>query len=482
MPDNLSHDPIEQGRPVFHFTAPSNWLNDPNGLVYVDGAYHMFYQHHPHDNTFGPQHWGHASSPDLVSWRHHEIALAPDDLGMIFSGSAVIDSGNTAGFGAGAIVAVFTHHLADGVERQSLAFSTDSGTTFHKYVGNPVLESPDGVPDFRDPKVFRWTGDDGDETWVMVLAVGVEVWIYISDDLIEWELASQFSTDGHSGRVWECPDLFELRVANGDTKKWVLAIGVDSADLPHLYGTRYFVGEFDGKTFTHSHTDVHWADHGADFYAAQSWSSAPDDRKVWIGWMNNWGYARETPTEGWRGAMSVPRELGLLDTGDGIRLTQAPVRELERKRRAIVRRDNVTLEVGDDLGEGVRGVALDIDATVNLDRSTASELRISVRIGEDESTDIVLDLAESTLSVDRFRSGRHLIHRSYAGSRLVSVGEKQGMLDIRVLVDATSLEVFAGHGLVAITEQIFPSASSDGVAIEAVDGVVVLTSLEISGL
>ncbi len=476
--------PSEQAataRPKFHFTAPVNWLNDPNGLVFLDGEYHLFYQHHPFENMFGPPHWGHASSRDLVVWEHRPIALAPDDLGWIFSGSAVIDVDNTAGFGAGALVAAFTHHLEEGVESQSLAFSLDGGHTFAKYAGNPVVKQPEGVPDFRDPRILWWHGEATGH-WVMLLAVGVSVWVYTSNDLIDWEYASTFDPDPGSARVWECPDLTQLSVANTGERRWVMAVGVDSGDLPALYGTRYWVGDFDGRKFIQAHTAVHWADHGADFYAAQSWNSAPDDRKVWIGWMNNWGYARDTPTEGWRGAMTVPRELGLIDTADGIRLTQQPVAELEAHRVPLV--DFEALKATGDSNPlaTVQGSALDIVAAIDLQRSTAKRLRLAVRTGPGESTEIVLDLGSPALSVDRFRSGRHLIHRSYTGPRLAALDLADHILDLRVLVDTTSVEVFAGGGIVAITEQIFPSPDSTGLGIETDEGTVFFESLRVYGI
>ncbi len=217
-------------RPKFHFTAPANWLNDPNGLVFLNGEYHLFYQHHPFDISFGPPHWGHASSRDLVVWEHLPIALAPDDLGWIYSGSAVIDVDNTAGFGSGsgALVAAFTHHREEGVESQSLAFSLDRGHTFTKYSGNPVIKQPEGAPDFRDPRVLWWEGK-GTGHWVMLLAVGVSVWVYTSDDLIKWAYASTFDPDPGSARVWECPDLIRLSVANTGERRWVMVVGVDGS-------------------------------------------------------------------------------------------------------------------------------------------------------------------------------------------------------------------------------------------------------------
>lgn len=465
-------------RPVYHFTAPLNWLNDPNGLVYVDGEFHLFYQHNPFANTWGAPHWGHATSRDLVSWHHLAIAMKPDDLGNIFSGSAVIDESNTAGFGDGAIVAAFTHHQEEGVERQSIAVSTDGCMTFEKYPGNPVLAQPSGAPDFRDPRLIRWESADGGH-WAMVLAVGSAIWIYVSDDLVNWCFSSAFDPDPGSDRVWECPDLFELQIVGTQERRWVLTVGVDSDDLPHGYGIRYWVGEFDGKEFQRGQANAHLADHGPDFYATQTWSAAPANRKIWIGWMSNPGYAQLTPTEGWRGSMSIPRELGLVNTGRGLRLTQYPVVEIEKNRRPILIHRDLTLYPGDNPLAGLHGVALDILALIDVERSTANELRFTVRAGHDESTDIIVDMESATLSVNRFRSGGHPIHRSTPGAHTVALGGSDKLLEVRVLVDTTSVEVFAERGLVTITEQVFPSEGSDSCGLEAIGGTVRIETLEV---
>lgn len=465
-------------RPIFHFTASRNWLNDPNGLIYVGNEFHLFYQHNPAENAFGVAHWGHATSRDLVVWRHRPIALAPDELGYVYSGSAVVDTDNTAGFGPGAIVAGFTHHAEVGTEQQSIAYSTDGALTFEKYAANPVLPQPDGVPDFRDPRLLRWAGPDG-EHWVMLLAVGTAIWIYTSSNLIDWTFASAFAPDSEPARVWECPDLFQLPVAGTDQRRWVMIVGVDAADLPHSYGTRYWVGEFDGFVFAPGDRQVKWADQGADFYAAQTWSSPPGDRRIWVGWMNNWAYAAKTPTEGWRGAMSFPRELGLVEAGQGYRLVQYPVVELDEHRRQLLRRDDLDLAHDVDALEGVTGIALDIVATVDLDRSDAEELCLAVRVGDDESTDVVLDLPGATISIDRSRGGAHEIHRWYEEPRTASLGRRDGLLEVRILVDTTSIELFADRGLVVITEQIFPSANSRGCSLRAIAGTVHIESLEV---
>ena len=334
----LAHEPY---RPQYHFTPAANWINDPNGLVYYAGEYHLFYQYHPQSTLWGPMHWGHAVSPDLVNWTDLPIALTPDELGMIFSGSAVIDWRNTAGFGAEAMVAIFTHHVTEGhYQSQSLAYSLDRGRTWTKYAGNPVIPTPAKTRDFRDPKVF-WYGSDDAGHWVMCLAVGNAIHFYTSPNLLEWTHTGAFG-DGHgaSAGVWETPDLFELPVAGQDTTRWLLLIGVGNGAPAGGSGEQYFVGHFDGQTFISENPKATalWADYGADAYAGQSWSDTPDDRRIKISWLNNWSYGRELPTTTWRGAMTIPRTLGLVDTPDGMRLTQTPVTEL-----AALRREKYTL-------------------------------------------------------------------------------------------------------------------------------------------
>ncbi len=334
------NDPLIPGsevdllRPLYHFTPPANWINDPNGLVYYAGEYHLFYQYHPGSTIWGPMHWGHAVSTDLVNWQQLPIALYPDALGAIFSGSAVIDWHNTAGFGQEAMIALFTHNSAQG-QSQSLAYSTDKGRTWSKYAGNPVISAPAGEKDFRDPKVFWVANGDYAGHWVMLLAVSDSIWVYTSTNLKNWLFVSEFGEEhgSHTG-VWETPDLFKLAVDDGAATRWVLTVGVGAGATVAEQGTQYFVGHFDGAAFTNENPPeiVLRADYGPDFYAGQGWNDAPDHRPIWIAWMSNWIYARTIPTGAWRGAMSVPRSLGLRTTPDGIRLVQSLIPELAKLR------------------------------------------------------------------------------------------------------------------------------------------------------
>ncbi|MDP3433505.1 MAG: glycoside hydrolase family 32 protein, partial [Bacteroidota bacterium] len=329
----------EQYRPQFHFTPEANWMNDPNGMVYYEGEYHLFYQYYPDSTVWGPMHWGHAISKDLVHWEHMPVAIYPDSLGWIFSGSAVADLKNTSGLGTAEnppLVAIYTYHndkLAKSGSKtpqsQALAFSTDKGRTWTKYANNPVLESP-GIPDFRDPKVF-WHNETA--KWVMILAVQDRVHLYSSPNLIRWKFESEFGKGiGAHGGVWECPDLFELKVKGSDQSKWVMLVSINPGGPNGGSGTQYFVGDYDGQHFTASSKDTSWLDWGRDNYAGVTWADVPkeDGRRLFIGWMSNWNYANLVPTVVWRSAMTVPRELKLEESAGKYLVVSEPVKELDQ--------------------------------------------------------------------------------------------------------------------------------------------------------
>jgi fructan beta-fructosidase len=296
----------EEHRPQFHFSPPQKWMNDPNGMVYFNGSYHLFYQYYPDSTVWGPMHWAHATGSDLVHWKNEPIALYPDSLGYIFSGSAVVDKKNTTGFGKNGkipLVAIFTHHdpKTEGrtdFENQSIAYSLDEGKTWTKYAGNPVLKNP-GIVDFRDPKVMWY---ENRQKWVMTLATKDRVTFYSSPNLKEWKKESEFGEKvGAHGGVWECPDLFSLDF-NGKTY-WVLFVSVNPGGPNKGSATQYFIGEFDGSKFTPLDTDARWVDWGADNYAGVTWSNT-GNRRIFLGWMSNWQYAQVVPTQKWRSAMT----------------------------------------------------------------------------------------------------------------------------------------------------------------------------------
>lgn len=337
----------EQYRPSLHMTPDTGWMNDPNGLVYFNGQYHQFYQYYPHDTVWGPMHWGHKTSDDLIHWQEHEPALYPDDSGMCFSGSAIVDWNNTSGLfedGKPGLLAFYTSFiqpkvtLADGTEvedpiqQQSLAFSQD-GITWKKYAdGAPIIPAR-GNPDFRDPKVI-WHEES--QAWVMVVSCGQHIEFYRSTNLLDWRLVSEFGYrhGAHSKGPWECPDLFKLKIDGSDETRWILVVGIGEGAHCGGAGTQYFIGDFDGEIFTnHNHPEsVLWLDFGRDYYATQSFSDVPeqDGRRIVSTWMSNHQYSLELPTQAFRSSMAMPRELFLFESKAGLRVGQRFIKELNK--------------------------------------------------------------------------------------------------------------------------------------------------------
>ncbi len=472
----------EPYRPQYHFTPPEQWMNDPNGMVYYDGEYHLFYQYHPDDVVWGPMHWGHAVSEDLVNWTHMPIALYPEEVGNIFSGSAVIDWNNTAGFGKEAMVAIFTHENA-GRQMQSLAYSTDKGRTWTKYAGNPVLDPPKNIKNFRDPKVIWYENDDGSGHWVMLVGAGNVILFFTSPDLINWNPTGGFGFGyGSTAGVWETPDLFELPVAGGPDTRWALTVAVGNGAPAGGSGVQYFIGDFDGKVFTSENPKelTLWADYGPDFYAPQSWSDAPDGRRIWLAWMNNWSYAQQIPTSTWRGAMTIPREVGLTNTPDGVRLVQRPVPELEQLRGKQHQWRGETIGSGNDLLADVSGELLEIIAEFQVDDLNAVDrVGLRVRTGGGEHTTIGYGVKSRSLFVDRSESGETDFSDNFSGIHTAPLTPIEGKIRLHVFVDRSSVEVFANDGLVVMTERVFPDSDSVGVEVFADGGEAVLNALDI---
>jgi fructan beta-fructosidase len=466
-------------RPFYHFSPPAHWINDPNGLVYYQGEYHLFYQYHPGSSVWGPMHWGHAVSRDLVSWQHLPIALYPDENGMIYSGSAVIDWQNTAGFGKEALVAVFAHHGL-GREAQSLAYSTDCGRTWTKYAGNPVLLPPDGLRDFRDPKVF-WYAENGPGDWVMVVAAHDAVRFYTSPDLIHWTPGCIFGEKhgAHEG-VWETPDLFKLKVDDGPDTRWVLTAGVGNGGPGGISGMQYFVGDFDGKTFTSENPEqtILWADFGADYYAAQSWSDLPGGRRVMIGWQNNWQYARLIPTTAWRGVFSLPREMALKQTVDGIRLFQQPVPEILVLRGAHAQWQNVSVTPGSNLLEHLSGDSFEFIAEFQVNPQ-ADRFGFQVRVGEGEQTTIGYDVQQQSVFVDRVHSGQTDFEEGFARVHSAEMKPVDGKVRLHIFLDRSCIEIFGNDGQVTIADTIFPAEDSLGVVLFSDGAEMVLNFLDV---
>ncbi|MEY8529571.1 DUF4980 domain-containing protein [Bacteroides xylanisolvens] len=448
----------EKFRPTYHFSPLYGWMNDPNGMVYKDGEYHLFYQYNPYGSKWGNMSWGHAISQDLVNWKHLPVAIAPDALGTIFSGSAVVDFDNTAGFGAGAIIAIYTQNSDRQV--QSIAYSTDNGRTFTKYENNPVLTSE--ARDFRDPKVFWY---ESTKRWIMVLAVGQEMQIFSSPNLKDWTFESRFGEgQGAHGGVWECPDLFELPVEGTNDKKWVLLCNLNPGGPFGGSATQYFVGSFNGKEFVNeSPSKTKWMDWGKDHYATVTWSDAPDNRRIAIAWMSNWQYANDVPTSQYRSPNSVPRDLSLFTVDGETYLQSAPSPELLALRDASKKRSfkvNGTRTIKEMI-PGNDG-AYEIELTIENQRADVIGFRLYNDKGEE--VDMQYDMKEKKFSMDRRKSGEVSFNENFPMLTWTAIEqgrneEQDGKeaLKLRLFVDKSSVEAFGDGGRFVMTNQVFPS-------------------------
>lgn len=441
----------EKYRPTYHFSPLYGWMNDPNGMVYKDGEYHLFYQYNPYGSKWGNMSWGHAISKDLANWEHRPVAIAPDALGTIFSGSAVVDHNNTAGFGADAIVAIYTQSSDRQV--QSIAYSNDNGRTFTKYENNPVLVSE--APDFRDPKVF-WHNET--QRWVMVLAVGQEMQFFTSSNLKDWEYQSSFGEgQGAHGGVWECPDLFELPVEGTNETKWVLLCNLNPGGPFGGSATQYFTGTFDGKKFVNeSPSKTKWMDWGKDHYATVTWSNAPDNRRIAIAWMSNWLYANDVPTSQYRSPNSVPRDLSLFAVDGEVYLQSAPSPELLKLRDASKKRSfrvNGKRTVKDMIA-GNEGM-YEIELTFKKQNADLIGFRLYNDKGEE--VDMQYDMKEKKFSMDRRKSGEVAFNEHFPAVTWTAVEDGKEEMTLRLYVDKSSVEAFGDGGRFVMTNQVFPS-------------------------
>ena len=445
-------------RPQFHFTPARHFMNDPNGLVFYKGEYHLFYQHNPLGERWGHMSWGHAVSPDLLHWQHLPVALHEADGVMIFSGSVVVDWRNTSGFctaeadDRSCLVAVYTGH-GDGKQTQNLAYSNDRGRTWTKYAKNPVLDL--GLKDFRDPKAF-W--HEPTRRWIMVAVLPDqhEVRFFASADLKAWTPLGEFGPAGATGGVWECPDLFELPIEGEPGRtRWVLDVDINPGGIAGGSGGQYFIGTFDGTRFVADEPAerTRWVDYGADFYASLSFSDIPaaDGRRIWMGWTSNWLYTNDEPSVTWRGAQSIPRALTLRRGRDGLRLVQTPVAEIERLRVAPA----PTVITG--------AAVLPGSAEIQLDLKPGAWTEAGVRLSNDAGEEVIVGVAREPLEVfvDRRRSRRTPFHAAYPGRHAGPLAWRDGGLTLRVLFDRSVIEVFAGDGETVITDRVFPTQPFD---------------------
>ncbi|MCA0991950.1 GH32 C-terminal domain-containing protein [Guptibacillus hwajinpoensis] len=483
--DILKSERYEKYRSQFHYTPEKNWMNDPNGLVYHNGEYHVFYQYNPTGISWGPMNWGHAVSTDLVNWERLPTALEEDENGFIWSGSVVVDEDNTAGFGKDAMVAMFTHEKG-GNQSQSLAYSNDNGRSWQKYAGNPVLTNLDQFSVFRDPKVF-W--HEASNQWVMLLAVEDQfqkqfVRIYHSKNMKDWTFASDFGENqgSHEG-VWEVPDLFPLPV-DGDPQntKWVMQVSLSKGAPAGGSGVQYFIGDFDGTNFRNDNlaSTVLYADYGADYYAPLTFNHVPDGRRIAMGWMNNWEYGQAIPTSIWRSKLTVPKELSLKSISDlGVRLVQNPVSELQSLRGEESYWTNEIVVPGENLLSDMKGDTLEIVAEFQTEQSTAKEFGFNVRVGRDEFTEVSYNITNATLSLDRSKSGDTSFSQSFAAKHEAIMMPSEGVVTLHLLVDRSSIEVFGNDGQVVFSDQIFPHLTSNQIELYAIDGEISMKSLAI---
>ncbi|MCJ8167303.1 glycoside hydrolase family 32 protein [Pontibacter sp. E15-1] len=495
----------ELHRPQFHFTPPAKWMNDPNGMVYHNGEYHLFYQHNPDTTVWAPMHWGHAVSKDMVSWEHLPIALYPDSLGMIFSGSAVVDKNNTSGFGTDgnpAMVAIYTYHDMPGekagkddYQSQGIAYSLDNGRTWTKYAQNPVLKSPN-IRDFRDPKVSWY---EAGKKWVMTLAVADHIRFYTSKNLKDWKLEGQFGQNigGHGG-VWECPDLFKMKVAGTNEEKWVLLVSINPGGPNGGSATQYFVGDFDGSTFkldpqfeanlkgeyAVAGTPVNkgkgiWIDYGRDNYAGVTWANVPesDGRRLFLGWMSNWDYANVVPTENWRSAMTVARTLELEKTDAGLRIVSKPVKELENIFGTSYTLEAQTVTDALALSEKAPFKTATFDLQLELE-PVGEAAQFAIELSNDMGQKVLIgyDATRKQYYIDRREAGKHDFSDKFGGIHYAPRIASDATFPLRLVVDVASVELFADNGKTVMTDVFFPDDKFTKVSIIADKGEVKLKS------
>lgn len=434
-------------RPKIHFSPEKGWMNDPNGMVYVDGVYHFFYQKYPYDTSWGPMHWGHATSRDLIHWEHQPIALYPDELGFIFSGSAVYDTQNSSEYGTNEnppIIAIYTSHHKDGLEQQSIAYSNDKGRHFEKSYLNPVIKNP-GISDFRDPKAF-W--NPVRRCWSLVLAAQDRVFFYASQDMKNWEKTGEFGPEGnHVKGVWECPDLFPIEYKGKNV--WVLVVSMTKASEDDHCKMQYFLGDFDGEKFlcTYPSDEPRWLDEGFDNYAAVTFQNAKD--VLLMGWGMNWQYAAQTPTEEYCGQATLARKLSLTEVDGALTLVAAPA-GLEKFRHSSYPIENHTTIRTETFGMKVSGKG---DAKICLKNSVGQKLKIYV--------------TDTKITVDRTMAGykefsEHFMTEKYSIS--TAARKKDGAWNLELVFDVSILELFAEDGVDAISTVVYPETPYDRIS------------------
>lgn len=437
--DTFGTKNVEKHRPAYHHTPAYGWMNDPNGMFYKDGVWHLCFQYNPYGSQWENMTWGHSVSTDLVNWTQMPSVLEGDALGAIFSGSSVVDKNNTAGFGKDAVVAFYT--TAGHSQTQSMAYSTDGGKTFTKYEMNPVITST--ARDFRDPHVF-WNDEAG--FWNMILAAGQEMQIYSSANLKDWKYESSFGHEyGSHGGVWECPDLMKMKVRGTDKEKWMLICNINPGGPFGGSATQYFVGQFDGHKFICEDEpgETKWMDYGKDHYATVTFDNAPDGRRVAIAWMSNWQYANQVPTMQYRSANSIVRDLGLFEYKGETYCSVMPAKEMDAVRGTRTASPTDACEIV---------VTLKGDAQITL------------RNGKGEKVVMTYDDTEETFDMDRRRSGN--VSFSDAFPVVTSTPTYGKVRQLRIFVDRSSIEAFDADGKMVMTNLVFPTVPYDKIIVK----------------
>lgn len=471
-------------RPAYHHTPLYGWMNDPNGMFYRDGRWHLYYQHNPYGSKWQNMTWGHSSSDDLIHWTHEPEAIRPDGLGSIFSGSCVVDHAGTAGYGPGAVIALYTS--AGTSQVQSLAASTDGGITFVKDPANPVLTLDSEA---RDPNMF-WNDATGEWNLVLAHPLEHEMLFFTSPDLKTWTMQSSFGKgEGSQDGVWECPDLFELPVGDTGERKWMLICNINPGGPFGGSAIQYFIGDWDGKTFR-ADTDAsgriptRWLDYGKDNYALVSWSDAPDGRRTAIGWMNNWQYAAEVPTMQYRSANTLPREIALFRADDGqVYASNGPSPEvLALRDRLETNKSNLSL------GARARTFALPeagggiCEIVAELDAMSADSLTLTLANSAGNRVVMTYNAGARTMSCDRTRSGIVDFSESFPAVTVAPTLERKGRIALRIFVDRSSIEIFGNDGRFVMTNLVFPEAPYTTLSLSAEGGKAKVKSLKIYSL
>lgn len=478
LSDTFDSSNRETYRPVYHHTPVYGWMNDPNGMFYKDGVYHLYFQYNPYGSMWGNMTWGHSTSTDLTHWTYEGTAIVPDAWGAIFSGSCVVDKDNTAGFGKGAVVAFYTSAKSTpwgDIQSQSMAYSLDNGKTFIKYEHNPILTSTER--DFRDPKVFWYAPG---KHWVMMLAVGQEMQIYSSGNLKEWKKESSFGAmQGAHGGVWECPDLVEVAVEGSKEKKWVLICNLNPGGPFGGSAAQYFVGSFDGKKFVNeSPTQTKWLDWGKDNYATVTWSNAPAGRCITLGWMSNWQYANNVPTTQYRSANTLARDLTLYRVGGELYLKSKPSPEIKKAR--VEEKKIPTFEVKGNyevvsLLADNKG-AYEIEMTIG--NKGTSKIDFSLINEKDEKVAMYYDVVRKQFVMDRSASGIVGFSRDFPAVTVAPV-RNTDQIHLRLFIDRSSVEAFGEDGEYVMTNLVFPAEPYNRMVFSSDKGSYIVKSMNV---